>query len=124
MLRIATVFAALAAFPAAGLADPPHAPGLVAKVVSCDVTSSTRAATFYARMDTLPAASKLQVRFQLLERLGRDVPWTKLDVPALRQWHTSQAGVQRFGWKQTVDALRIGGAYKARVQYRWVSSAG
>jgi hypothetical protein len=126
MLRIATVLAALAAFPAASLAarrvDPTPVPGLVAKVVSCDVTSSDRAATFYARMDTIPAASKLQVRFQLLERLGRGEAWTKLDVPALRQWHTSQAGVKRFGWKQTVDALRIGGAYKARVQYRWVSS--
>jgi hypothetical protein len=128
MLRIATALAVLAAFPAASLAarrtEPPAAPGLTAKVVACDVTSSDRSATFHARMDTVAGASKLQIRFQLLERLGRDVPWTRLDVPALRQWHTSQAGVQRFGWKQTVDALRIGGAYKARVQYRWLSPAG
>jgi hypothetical protein len=81
-------------------------------------------ATFYARMDTVAAASKMQIRLQLLERLGRDDSWSKLDVPALRQWHTSQAGVKRFGWKQTVDALRLGAAYKARVQYRWLSPAG
>jgi hypothetical protein len=93
-------------------------------MVACDVTSSDRAATYYARMDTIASASKLQIRFQLLERLGRDEPWTKVDVPALRQWHTSQAGVKRFGWKQTVDALRAGGAYKARVQYRWLSATG
>ena len=75
-------------------------------------------------MDTIAGASKMQMRFQLLERLGRDDAWSKLDVPALRQWHTSQAGVKRFGWKQTVDALRAGGAYRARVQYRWLSAVG
>ncbi|HEX6714020.1 MAG TPA: CARDB domain-containing protein [Thermoleophilaceae bacterium] len=128
MLRIATALAALAAFPAAGFAarapDWPAAADPVAKLVACDLTSSNRTATFYARMDTIPAAAKMQIRFQLLERLGRDDSWTKLDVPALRQWHTSQAGVTRFGWKQTVDALRIGGAYKAHVLYRWLTPAG
>src|SRR3954452_17693981 len=128
MLSIATVLAALAAFPAASFAarplDTPPGPVLVAKVVACDVTSSDRSATYYARMDTVPAAAKLQIRFQLFERLGRDQAWNKLDVPALRQWHTSQAGVKRFGWKQTVDALRMGGAYKARVQYRWLTASG
>jgi CARDB len=128
MARIAAIVAALVALPAAAFAAPrPDAPATgvpVAKVVSCDVTSADRAATFYARMDSIPGASRMQIRFQLQERLGRDDSWTKLDIPALRQWHTSQAGVKRFGWKQTVDALRIGGAYKARVQYRWLSVTG
>lgn len=128
MLRIATVLAALAAFPAAGFAAPapdwPVSTMPVAKLVVCDVTSLNRTATFYARMDTIANASKMQIRFQLLERLGRDDTWSRLDVPALRQWHTSQTGVKRFGWKQTVDALRLGGAYKSRVQYRWVTAGG
>jgi CARDB len=128
VLRIGTVLAALVAFPAAGLAAPradTPAPTLpLARLVACDVTSADRAATFYARMDTIAGASKMQIRFQLLERLGRNDSWTKRDVPALRQWHTSQAGVKRFGWKQTVDALRVGGAYKARVQYRWLTATG
>jgi hypothetical protein len=128
MARIAVFLAALVALPAAAVAAPradaPATAGPVAKVVACDVTSALRAATFYARMDSIPGASKMQIRFQLQERLGRDDTWSKLDVPALRLWHTSQAGVKRFGWKQTVDALRIGGAYKARVQYRWLSATG
>jgi hypothetical protein len=128
MLRIATALAALTVFPAAGFAAPrastPVVPGPVAKVVSCDLTSENRAATFYARMDVVSGAAKMQVRFQLLERLGRDDAWNKLDVPALRPWHTSQPGVKRFGWKQTVDALRLGAAYKARIQYRWLTAAG
>jgi len=128
MLRIATVLAALAAFPAASLAarraDPPLTPLVAAKLVACDVTSNDRAATFYGRMDTVTGASKMQIRFQLLQRLGNDDTWEKVDLPALRQWHSSQPGVKRLGWKQTVDALRIGAAYKARIQYRWLSAAG
>src|SRR3954471_15591463 len=89
MLRIATVALVLAAFPAASSAAHravhPVTPGLVAKVVACDVTSTDRAATFYARMDTLPLASKLQVRFQLLERLGRDDSWDRLGLPGAPQ---------------------------------------
>lgn len=103
---------------------PPGASSPVAKVVDCTTTSPTRSATFYGRVDAVPGASKLAIRFTLLERLGRAADFTKLDLPALRQWHVSQAGVQRFGWKQTVDNLRIGGAYKARVQYRWLSATG
>lgn len=129
MLRIAAIVAALAAaFPAAGLAAhrsdtaPLGAP--VAKTITCDFTSSDRSATFFARMDAVPGASKLQLRFQLLQRLGRGTRWDRLDVPALRPWHTSALGVNRLAWKQTVDNLRIGGAYKARVTYRWLSAAG
>src|SRR3954447_18941560 len=128
MLRIAAILAALAVFPTAGFAarraDTQVTSGPVAKVVSCDVASSDRSATFFARMDTVAGASKMAIRFQLLERLGKDDTFSKLDVPALHPWHTSQAGVKRFAWKQTVDNLRIGGAYKARVSYRWLSSSG
>lgn len=128
MARIAVLLAALVALPATASAAPranlPAIGSPVAKVVECDLTTADRAAVFYARMDTIPGASKMQIRLQLQERLGRDDSWSKLDIPALRQWHTSQAGVKRFGWKQTVDALRVGGAYRARVQYRWLSVTG
>jgi hypothetical protein len=130
MLRTVVIAAALTALlggtVAARAADPSAGEGApVAKLVACDVGATTdRAAAFYGRMDTIPGASKLALRFVLLERLGSDSPWNKLDLPALRQWHTSQAGVERYGWKQTVDNLHLGGAYKARIQYRWLSASG
>jgi hypothetical protein len=130
MLRIVTIAAALTALlgasVAARAADPPAgAAAPVAKVLACDVgASADRAAAFYGRMDTTAGASKLALRFVLLERLGVGDTWNKLDLPALRQWHISQAGVKRYGWKQTVDHLRLGGAYKARIQYRWLSASG
>src|SRR3954454_16574909 len=128
MLRIVAIIAALAAFPAASLAarraDAPAAGNLVTKIVTCDVSTSAHAAAFYARMETIAGASKMQMRFQLMERLGRDDTFNKLDVPALRVWRTSQAGVKRFGWKQIVDGLHIGGAYKAHVLFRWLDASG
>jgi len=131
MARIAVILAALTAALGGGVAaraaDSPgsgNGSGLVAKLVGCDVTSADRSATFYARMDTIAGASKMSIRFQLLERLGRGDGFSKVDLPALKQWHMSQAGVKRYGWKQTVDNLHTGGAYKARVQYRWTDATG
>lgn len=128
MLRVAATALALAVFPAAGLparaASAPAAGAPVVRVTSCDVVSSDRSATFVARMDSLPGASKLQLRVQLMEQLGRHASWDRLDVPALRDWHTSAAGVNRFAWKQTVDNLHLGGAYRARVTYRWLTATG
>src|SRR4051794_41606596 len=95
MLRLVAILAVLTAFPAASFAARPadFAPTgvTVARLVSCDVTAPDRAASFYARMDTIAGASKLQLRFQLLERLGRN-GWNRLDVPALRQWRAAPAG--------------------------------
>jgi uncharacterized repeat protein (TIGR01451 family) len=129
MLRIATAVAALAALlgpsVAARAGAPPAGSGApLAKVIDCSVTTTARSATFYGRMDTMPGASRLAIRFVILERLGPDDVFTKVDLPTLRQWHASQAGVKHFGWKQTVDNLHLGAAYKARVQYRWLSPAG
>ena len=128
MPRIVAILAALAAALCGGVAaraaDTPSGSGLVARVIACDVTTSDRSATFYGRMDTIPGASKLAIRFQLLERLGADDRFSKIELAALKQWHTSQAGVKRYGWKQTVDNLHLGGAYKARVQYRWLAADG
>jgi len=107
MLRIAAIVtllafpaSSLAAHDAVGLAGQPT----LAKLVTCDLTSSDRSASFYGRMHAIPGTGRMQMRFQLMERLGHNA-FGKVDVPALRQWRTSQAGVKRFGWKQTVDAL-------------------
>src|SRR2546423_4336850 len=91
-------------------ADTPGTDVLVARMVACDMTSPDRSAVFYGRMPTVPGAARMSMRFVLLERLGRGDTWSKVDVPALRQWHRSAPGVKTFGYKQTVDNLRAGGA--------------
>lgn len=129
MLRIAAIALVLLALPASAVAarriEAPATPsGIVARVAACDVGPGERSATFYARMESISGAARLAVRFQLLERLGRDDDWTRVDVPALRGWRASQLGVKRFGWRQSVENLNQGGAYKARVHYRWAGAGG
>jgi len=127
MRRIAVTCAALAALSgavAAYAADTPGASVPAARLADCDTGGPDRSAVFYGRMDGLPGATRMAMRFTILEKLGRDGTWAKLDVPGLRPWHRSAPGVKTFGYKQTVDNLHSGAAYKARIQYRWSTAAG
>lgn len=127
MRRIVVLTCALAALTGGSLA---HAStravgtGPGAKLVECDVAGSDRSATFYGRMEGIDGASRMAIRFTLFERLGKGEAWSKVDVPTLRDWHRSVPGVTTFGYKQTVDHLRAGGAYKARISYRWTDADG
>ena len=127
MRRIAVVTCALAALVGGASADARSRPvvtGPGAKLVDCDVSGADRSATFYGRMETVPEATRMAIRFTLFERLGKGQDWEKMDVPTLRDWHRSVPGVKTFGYKQTVDHLRTGGAYKARISYRWSDATG
>lgn len=124
LLITAALSALLAGATAARATDTPSADLPLARLAACDVTGSQRSAVFYARMAAIPGASRMQLRFTVLEKLGRSDDWSKLDVPELRQWHRSAPGVKTFGYRQTVANLRTGGAYKAHVQYRWTTAAG
>jgi hypothetical protein len=121
---IIAVLPALAGAVAGAQAAEPRADLPVARVTGCEMSGPNRSAVFYARMSAVPGAVRLTVRFTLFERLGRSAEWTKVDVPELRQWRRSAAGVRTFGFAQTVDSLRPGGAYKARIQYRWLDANG
>src|SRR5437763_6333136 len=117
--------AALAgAIGAARAADTPSAGVPGARLVACDMTGADRSATFAGRMDAIPGAARMAMKFVLFEKLARDGSWTRLDVPSLRQWHRAAPGVKTFGYKQTVENLRTGGAYKARLLFRWTTAAG
>src|SRR4051812_23606048 len=127
MRRIAVVTCLLAALAGGTSADarsraadtPPGA-----KLVDCDVTGPDRSATFYGRMENVAGASRMALRFTLFERLGKGQAWSKVDLASLRDWHRSLPGVKTFGYKQVVDHLRAGGAYKARISYRWTDAGG
>jgi hypothetical protein len=122
MRRIAMLTCALTALSGAASAHAADSPA--ARLVGCDVKAPGRSADFYGRMDTVPGATRLAIRFTVLERLGKEADWTKVDLPDLRDWHRSATGVKTFGYRQTLDNLRTGGAYKARILFRWTNSAG
>jgi hypothetical protein len=92
--------------------------------MGCDLSPPARSADFYGRMDTVPGAARMAMRFTLLERLGKADAWTRVDLADLRDWRQSATGVKTFGYKQTVGNLRAGAAYKARISYRWLDAAG
>ena len=127
MLRVTTVICALIALalPAWGLAaDSPTSESPVARVIGCDPSGTDRAAIFYGRMHAIPGSVRMGMRFTLVERLGREGDWERVEVPQLRAVRRSAFGVKTFAYRQRVEDLRAGGAYRAAVQFRWYGPAG
>ena len=80
-------------------------------------------ATFYGRMRAVAGTERMAMRFTLLERFG-DGKLQPVDLPGLRPWRFSKPGVRDFRFRQTVTALEGGGAYRARIDFRWLDSDG
>jgi hypothetical protein len=97
----------------------PAAPASV-KVADCSAEES--AAVFYARMRTVPDADRMWLRFTIEEKHGG--AYEPLRARGLSSWYKSKPGVAAFGYRQTVRGLQPGGAYRARVSFRWYSATG
>jgi CARDB len=116
LLTAAVVAAAL---PAAAAAAAPLPAGV--KLVSC--STREHEAAFYARMHELPGASRMAMRFTLLEQTGGDAA-TRVKIPGLRRWHRSKPGVTRFGYRQGFRNLPENVSYRVRVEFRWYADDG
>jgi CARDB len=97
----------------------PAAPASV-KVADCSADESS--AAFYARMRTVPDADRMWLRFTIEEKHGG--AYERLRARGLSSWHKSKPGVAAFGYRQTVRGLQPGGAYRAKVSFRWYSATG
>src|SRR5215203_4078880 len=107
----------VAAASAAGADGPPAS----VRLVSCSVEE--HAAAFYARMKLVDGAERMALRFTLLKRTGMEGDKI-VKAPALRRWHWSNAGVVSLRYRQGVRNLEANATYRAKVDYRWYSSAG
>jgi hypothetical protein len=117
-LTIALTAAAALALPAAAVAAP--APVSV-KLASCSVEDHE--ATFHARMQLVPGATRMALRFTLLEETsGKRAE--RVNVPRLRRWHSSRPGVEVFGYRQRFRNLRDNASHRVRVDYRWYAQDG
>jgi hypothetical protein len=101
---------------AAALPAPPAA----VKLAECSVEDAS--ASFYARMRPVPETDRMWMRFTVQER--HNGAYRPLRVRGLSRWHKSNPGVSAFGYRQTVRGLQPGGAYRARVSFRWYSATG
>jgi CARDB len=119
-MRRALITAALAtaALPAAAGAAP--VPASV-KLAECSI--ETHSAAFYARMQQLPGASRMAMRFTLLEETGADTV-KRVKVPGLRRWRFSKPGVKAFAYRQGFRNLPENASHRVRVDFRWYDAAG
>jgi hypothetical protein len=97
----------------------PATPATV-KLADCSVEDSS--AAFYARMRPVPETDRMWMRFTVEERHAGI--YEPLRARGLSRWHRSKPGVSAFGYRQTVRGLQPGGAYRARVSFRWYSATG
>ena len=119
-MRRALLIAALAAaaLPAAAAAAP--APASV-RLVECSIDQHS--AAFYARMQQVPGATRMAMRFTLLQETGADAV-TRVKVPGLRRWRFSKPGVKAFGYRQGFRNLPENASHRVRVDFRWYDSNG
>ncbi|HET8672585.1 MAG TPA: CARDB domain-containing protein [Thermoleophilaceae bacterium] len=83
-----------------------------------------RYASFSGQMRAYPGTARMMMRFTLLERLGGLTGFQPVPLQDLRPWRRSKPGARTFIYTQRVTALRDGGAYRMRVQFRWYGAHG
>jgi hypothetical protein len=117
MVRIAL----LAAF--VGLAAPATAAAAPATVALTACEPRERAAEFEARMDQIPGAARMKLRFTLETRkAGR--AWKKVAAPELGGWRTADAATTRYISSRRVTALVGPAGYRTVVRFRWLDTDG
>jgi hypothetical protein len=110
-------------------AAPPAGPKPTASVTLAECHPSDdvalRHASFSGQMRAIPGTQRMAMRFTLLERIGGAlVPFKPVTLPDLKPWRRSKVGARAFIYTQRVTALRDGGWYRMRVQFRWYGAHG
>lgn len=131
--RVSIVAALVAAVAVAGSGDRPAAaakPDPLAaatgvQLLECSTgrQASRRFALFRGSMSQLPTGQGMRMRYQLAERVGRG-SWRRVSAPGLSAWHAAQPGVMQFAYRQKIDALQPGTAYRVHVTFEWLDAAG
>jgi hypothetical protein len=116
-LMITAALAAAARGAPASAAPPPAS----VKLVKC--SPSDHEAAFHGRMQQVPGASRMAMRFTLLEKTG-GTHASPVKGPGLRRWHHSKPGVRAFGYTQGFRNLPENAVHRARVDFRWYASDG
>jgi hypothetical protein len=71
-------------------------------------------------MRAISGTKRMAMHFTLLEHLsGVAGGYKPVTLSDLKSWRRSKSGARAFIYTQKVTALRDGGAYRMRVQFRW-----
>lgn len=112
-----TAAVAAAALPAAASASTPAS----VKLVKCSFAEHE--AAFHARMHLVEGASRMAMRFTLIQETAPDRS-EAIRAPLLRRWHPSKPGVRSFGYRQGFRNLPENATHRVRVDFRWYSASG
>ncbi len=101
------------------------APVASARAVHCPAAAGDGmpSADFEGRMKAVRGTHRMAMRFEVQERVGK-TPWTQVKAPALRHWRRSSPGVAGFSFVQRVENLKLEGAYRVVVAFRWRDRSG
>jgi hypothetical protein len=118
MLRTGLIAAlALMLLPASAAAAAPASVSLTACV------PNERKASFEARMEQIPGAERMKLRFWLEGRKpGR--AWRRVPAPELAGWRTANPETTRFISERNVNKLTGPSYYRALVRFRWLDDDG
>jgi len=86
-------------------------------------TIKGRSALFRGQMMELSDSDRMEMRFNLSERVGRG-PWQSVSAPGLDIWHEARPGVAKFAYRQRIELLQKGTAYRMTVSFRWFDAEG
>jgi CARDB len=105
------------------LGAPATAAAVPATVALTACQPRERAAEFEARMDQIPGAARMKLRFTLeARRVGR--AWKKVVAPELGGWRTADAQTTRYISSRRVTALVGPASYRTVVRFRWLDADG
>jgi hypothetical protein len=98
---------------------------LAARVTSCTTGSddAERAAAFTGSMSA-SGAKRMQMRFQLMQRLGPGPKgsWKKVAVPDWGTWQKADPGRSAFVFTERIEALTAPAAYRVVIRFRWLDA--
>jgi hypothetical protein len=118
MLRLAPIVAlALLLVPASAVAAGP------ASVTLTGCKPKERTAEFEARMDQIPGAVRMKLRYTLEARKPGRV-WRRVAAPELGGWRAASTETTRFISERRVTQLLGPSYYRALVRFRWIDEDG
>jgi hypothetical protein len=105
---------------------PTDTSGYSATLEQC-VTStvqSERSATFTAQMMATGSTQRMEIKIELQQRMRGEAEYHTVVAPNLGIWRGSEPGVKIDKYVQQVTDLTAPAAYRALVQFRWLSDKG
>jgi hypothetical protein len=103
--------------------DVPSASALLEQCVTTG-EQGERAATFSGEMTALAGTTRMEMRFDLQERLSGETGFHLVTAPGLGVWRASNQGVMIYKYVKQVTDLSFPAVYRAVVRFHWLNAKG